>query len=117
MNYSFLYCDLNNGQKVHYSGYGLNNGIVKVRNSNGSVNRMSGILILTVFINFKSETSLVHFSRCVLSVLRYIYIIHKNWLDTNWGYLLISFASKIYPQGDIVTNWWPFVCCKLADFR
>ena len=43
-----MYCDLNNGLKVCYSGHGLNNGIVKVCNLNGSVNRMSGIRIPTV---------------------------------------------------------------------
>ena len=34
MNYSFVYCDLNNGLKVCYSGHGLINGLLKVRNLN-----------------------------------------------------------------------------------
>ena len=40
MNYSFMYCDLKNRLKVRYSGHGFNNEIVKVRNSNGSVNQI-----------------------------------------------------------------------------
>ena len=69
-----MYCDLNNGLKVRYSGHGLNNGIVKVRTSNGSVNQMSSIRIPTVFINFKSETSLVHFFQvCAVSPTLYLH--------------------------------------------
>ena len=48
MNYSFMYRDLNSGLKFCYSGHGLNNGIVKVHNLNGSVIQMSGIQIPTV---------------------------------------------------------------------
>ena len=41
INYSFIYCDLNNGLKVRFfSGHGLNNGLVKVRNLNGFVIQM-----------------------------------------------------------------------------
>ena len=39
MNYSFVCCDLNNGLKVHYSGHGLNNGLLKVHNLHGSIIR------------------------------------------------------------------------------
>ena len=48
MNYSFMHCDLNNRLKVRYSGHGLNNGIVKLRNLNDTVIQMSGIPIATV---------------------------------------------------------------------
>ena len=50
MNCSRMYCDLNNGLKIHYSGHGLNNGVAKVSNSNGSVIRRAVIQILTVFL-------------------------------------------------------------------
>ena len=54
MNYLLRYCDLNNGLKFRYSGHGLSNGVVKVRNLNGSVIRRVILWILTV--HFFSET-------------------------------------------------------------
>ena len=43
-----MYCDLNNRLKLCYSGHGLNNGLVKLCNSNGSVIQRAVIWILTV---------------------------------------------------------------------
>ena len=42
--------DMSNGQKVCYSGHGLNNGSVKVRSLNGPVILKAIILIPTVLI-------------------------------------------------------------------
>ena len=47
MDFSFMYCDLNNGLKVCHSGHGLNNRLVKVRDSKTFI-QMSGIRIPTV---------------------------------------------------------------------
>ena len=64
--------NLSDHQMAHYSGHGLNNGLVKVRNLNGYIIQMSGIRIPTVLHYHNDKFSCLTFHLTVNTILNNI---------------------------------------------